>query len=719
MTTRRHGAAALGSVVLGAALVLSAGALVALPSATATQGADEVPGLYLVTLRGPGVTGAPGPETGSAVRARLRAAQDATLASVGAGEPVYRWTEALNGYAVELTSAQADLLAADAAVALVEPNEVRPLAASPAVAAVGADPRVPGSSSGRSRGGAGVVVGVVDTGLWPESPLFAGVPGLGSTPRGFRGGCEEGSDWTAETCNRKVVGARWFVDGFGTGNVRSSTSLSPRDDNGHGTQVASIAVGNADVSVRGSDEALGTFSGVAPQARIAVYKACWTAPDPADDGCASADLVTAVDRAVEDGVDVLNLSVAGPAGLDTLERALLGAAEADVVVVAAAGNGGRSAYAAHASPWVTTVGGTTTTLPRGRVRVGGGPTLEGAMVSRRAVPRSRIVLGARVAAPGAEADDATLCRPGSLDAGQVAGAIVVCDRGVIGRLDKSAAVAQAGGVAMVLTNVSGSGLALDLHLVPTVHLDRPAADRLTAHLARHPRARATLRASGTERGPVRVVRWSGGGDPASALVKPDLVAPATGRLGSVPPRPDGNRFGFLSGTSAASARVSGVAALLRAEHDDWSAAAIRSALTTSARPLAGAALRQGAGRSTIGAALRSRLVLDVPAGDFRRWLDGDLRPADLNSASVLLDRDATVTRTVTNLGRRAMYYSSAARGFTRRSVTVTPAALQVPPGGSATFTVTVTGGLTPLDDGYVVWRGADGTRLRLPVVLSR
>ena len=358
MTTRRRGAAARGAAMLGAALLGAALAvsaltlaaltllsLAALPSATATQGTADESGLYLVTLNGPGVTGTPGPETGAAARARLRATQDATLASVGAGEPVYRWTEALNGYAVELTSAQADVLAADPAVALVEPNEVRPLAAT----AAGADQRAPGTSSGRTRGGAGVVVGVVDTGLWPESPLFAGVPGLGAQPRAFRGVCEEGDEWAASTCNRKVVGARWFVDGFGTANVRSSTYLSPRDDNGHGTQVGSIAVGNADVSVRGNGEALGTFAGVAPQARIAVYKACWTAPDPTDDGCATADLVTAVDRAVEDGVDVLNLSVAGPAGLDTLERALLGAAEADVVVVAAAGNSGRSAYAAHAA----------------------------------------------------------------------------------------------------------------------------------------------------------------------------------------------------------------------------------------------------------------------------------------------------------------------------------------------------------------------------------
>src|ERR1700752_1874582 len=126
MTTRR-GATALGTVV--SALAVALFSLTALPAATATQTRPAEPGLSPVPLGGRGVTGTPGPETESAARARLRAAQDVTLASVGAGEPVYRWTEALNGYAVELTSAQAASLAADPAVALVEPNEVRPLAA--------------------------------------------------------------------------------------------------------------------------------------------------------------------------------------------------------------------------------------------------------------------------------------------------------------------------------------------------------------------------------------------------------------------------------------------------------------------------------------------------------------------------------------------------------------------------------------------------------------
>ncbi len=707
-------------VSLTSALVLAAAlASLALPSSTARAADDS--SLYLVALEGPGVTGTGGRETGTATRARLLAEQDATLAVVGAAEPVYRWTEALNGYAVALTPGQATLLAADPAVALVEPNEVRALAAAPGRQGTGPGTgAAPGSASGRARGGAGTVIGVVDSGLWPESALFSGVPRLGKRPQGFRGTCAEGPGWSADTCQRKVVGARWFVDGFGVDRVRSSSYLSPRDDSGHGSQVASIAAGNADVSVRGSGETLGTFSGVAPQARLAVYKACWTAPDPADDGCATADLVTAVDAAVGDGVDVLNLSVAGPVEVDVLERALLGAAEADVVVVAAAGNTGRTAYAAHPSPWVTTVGGTSTALPVGRVRVDGGPTVEGSMVSRRPLPQARIVLGARAAAPGTAPQDAALCTPGSLDAGVVANAIVVCARGSIGRLDKSAAVARAGGVGMVLTDTGGggAGVALDLHAVPTVHLARRAGQRLAAHLARHPRARARLTPARDVRGPVHVLRWSGGGDPASALVKPDLVAPATGRLGALPPRPDGNRFGYLTGTSAAAAHVSGVAAVLRTRHPDWSAAARRSAHTTSARPVSGAALRQGAGRSAVGAALHSRLVLDVPAGDYRRWLDGDLRPADLNAPSVLLSRAGTVTRTLTNLGSRAKYFSSSARGFDRRSVLVTPAAVTIPAGGSATFTVTVAGGRAA-DDGYVVWRGADGSRLRLPVVLSR
>ena len=68
--------------------------------------------------------------------------------------------------------------------------------------------------------GAGVVIGVVDTGISPESPAFADVPGLGRDPRRFAGACADGEGWSSDECTRKIVGARWFVEGFGADIAR-------------------------------------------------------------------------------------------------------------------------------------------------------------------------------------------------------------------------------------------------------------------------------------------------------------------------------------------------------------------------------------------------------------------------------------------------------------------------------------------------------------------
>lgn len=735
--------------LLAAALALP----LALPTAHAATAADG-DSLYLVTLAGPGLSGEGETALASDALARIQAAQDQSLASAGVSQvPVYRWTEALNGYAVHLSAEQAANLAADPAVVRVEPDSLQRLAARPAsgtlggatVGQAGAGLAVP---SRRATGGAGVVVGVIDSGLWPESPSFAGAPGLGASPRDFLGVCQTGAEWTAQTCNRKVVGARWFVDGFGADNIRSSEYLSSRDESGHGTQVASVAVGNAQVSVRAAGERFGTITGVAPQARLAVYKACWTAPDPDDDGCSAADVVTAIDQATADGVDVLNLSVVPQAtpgltasingsdgvtealetvGPDTIERALLGAAEGDVAVVAAAGNGGDDDYAAHASPWVTTVGATNTDIARGEVSVQGGPELTGAMASTRSVDSRPIVLGARMAVAGVDPGDAALCLPGSLDASAVAGAIVVCERGEIGRVDKSSAVATAGGDAMVLTNTKRGAVSLDIHAVPTVHVDRATARRLTSYLARNPAARATVSPDGTSRPPRRVANWSSAGDPTAAVVKPDLVAGGTGRLGAVPPQVDGDRIGFFSGTSAAAAEISGVAALVRSRHD-WSASAVRSVLTTSARSIAGPALRQGAGRAVPAKAVDTKLALAVRPGAYRQWLDGEIDPDDLNTTSIQVDGGTgrVVTRRITNLGTRAADLAGSASGLDRHQVTVSPSTLRIPPGETRTFRVRISGPkISPLDDGVVEWRsqgrgqGQQNALMRIPVVLSR
>ena len=114
-------------------------------------------------------------------------------------------------------------------------------------------------------GGAGVVVGLVDSGLWPDSPLFADVRGLGRSARDFRGSCATGPGWGAEVCDRKIVGAHWFVDGFGADRVRSRASLSPLDDDGHGTLMASVAAGNAGVTVKVPGQRAGLYAGAAPR----------------------------------------------------------------------------------------------------------------------------------------------------------------------------------------------------------------------------------------------------------------------------------------------------------------------------------------------------------------------------------------------------------------------------------------------------------------------
>ena len=694
--------------MIGTALVALALTTLSPAAGAAAQPRGPETRLYVVTFDGPGTAGPDG-EPDPARAATLREQQDSALERVGASVPVYRWTTALSGVAVDLTADQAADLQALPQVARVEENTVRPLAGrtgSPSGAVV------PGGQGGR-----GVVVGVIDSGVWPESPLFAAVPGTGRRTPGFTGACVPGEGWDTDTCSAKLVGSRWFVDGFGRDRLSSAEVLSARDVRGHGTQVASIAVGNAGVST-GLDGLPGRYAGAAPDARLAVYKACWSAPDPADDGCATADLVTAVDHAVQDGVDVLNLSVRGAPDAGAVERALLGAAEAGMVVVAAAGNDA-AAYATPSEPWVTTVGALAGTGGAGSVTLPDGRELTGAMTVRREV-RAPLVLARDVAAPGWTRDEARTCVPGSLDAARTADTIVLCERGAIGRLVKSAAVERADGVGMVLVNVAPGGLAHDLHAVPTVHLGRDGGRSLTRWAADHPDDDVRLVPGPPRVGSLRVPAWSAGGDPAGSFVKPDLVVPATGVLAATPPGAVGEgRWGMLNGTSAAAARTSGAAAVLLGRHH-WPADAVRSVLATSTARVPGGTLRTGSGRLRLDVALRTRLALVTGPADYRAWARGER--VDVNTPSLLLRGDRTsASRTVTNLGSRARYWSARVSGFERHDVRVTPVALRLDPGESARFTVTVAGGTLAggLDDGAVTWRGPDDVRTRIPVVIGR
>lgn len=717
--------ASAAAVALGASLVPAVSHAAEAPESrrvadTVARATGSPSTLYLVTLRSPGTSAVPAALGRAPETARVVAEQDTVLAALDgldtgdttraaeAPAPVYRWTTALNGFAIRLDADQADLLSSLPQVRSVERDSVRPLAAS---AALPARPGVPASVAGPRRGGAGVVIGVVDTGLAPDSPVFAQRTAL-RPPTTFEGGCETSPDWTVAECTGKVVGARTYVAGFGTDRLRAATSISPRDLDGHGTRTASLAAGNALVPVVVDGERLGTFGGQAPEAGLAVYKACWSAPDPADDGCSTADLVSAVDDATREGVDVLTLAVGGPSGVDTLERALLGATEAGVVVVAAAGNDGVGSVA-HTSPWVTTVGGTDGDVRRGELVLSDGRRLVGAMQSRRSVPTSRIVPAREAVADGSTVGDARVCAPGSLDAARVAGAVVVCERGRVGRIDKSRAVDLADGAAMVLLNGGPGTVDADLHSVPTVHLAAGPSRELRSWLATDPLELGRLdplESSGTL---PRVAATSGSGD-ATGTLKPDVVAPASNILAAVPGA--SGSWEVAGGTSAATAHTAGVAALLLGRGAP--PGEVRSALVTTALPLRDGVLRGGAGLLRPEAAADPGLAYLVEPDDYRAWLDRG--SARLNTPSIRLSGgQLTASRRITNVSGRRLYFSSSADGF-RRDVVVRPAAVRLGPGESATFRVRVSArGADRLDDGFVVWRGATGTVTRIPVVLTR
>ncbi|MBK9675335.1 MAG: S8 family serine peptidase [Betaproteobacteria bacterium] len=223
----------------------------------------------------------------------------------------------------------------------------------------------------RREPGENVIIGIVDGGIWPESLSFSDRTGENGNASkngklsyqqipGWHGKCVPGDAFTASNCNQKVIGAQYFNAGWG-GNAGIDAQLpweynSPRDFGGHGTHTASTAGGNAGVPTTGAAAVFGAVSGIAPRARIAVYKVCWQTPTGGS--CFSSDSVAAIDQAVADGVDVINFSISGSSTnfRDAVEIAFLYAADAGVFVAASAGNSGPAvSTVAHPGPWLTTV----------------------------------------------------------------------------------------------------------------------------------------------------------------------------------------------------------------------------------------------------------------------------------------------------------------------------------------------------------------------------
>ncbi len=708
----------------------------------------------------------------------LNARHDTLLASVGGARKAYSYGYVFNGFAAELTEMQAAKLAMSGGVISVTKDEKRKLDTATTPAFLGLS--TPGGFWSTAGKGEGVVIGIVDSGIWPEHPSLSdrtdtngngtqdGKLGYQQIP-GWNGKCTPGEAFNASDCNQKLIAAQYYNAGYG-GNAGVKANFpyefaSPRDFDGHGTHTATTAGGNQNVQATGPASVFGKVSGIAPRARIAAYKVCWG--NGLEGGCFSTDSVAAIDQAVADGVDVINFSISGSQTnfLDPVEVAFLFAADAGVFVAASAGNSGpASSTVAHPSPWLTTVAaGTHNREVNGSVTLGNGATYAGASSAATGVGPAPLVRSIDAGLAGADATALALCftaeeNGGSavLDPAKVAGKIVVCDRGVNARVSKSTAVQAAGGVGMVLVNTGINSLNADFHAVPTVHLqstDRAAVNAYAATAGAtasispsvlSTMAAAPFTASFSSRGPL----LAGGG----SLLKPDLIAPGQDILAGVaPPNYGGRLFDLLSGTSMSSPHVAGIAALFKEAKPGWSPMAIKSALMTSAgdvldggtpAPTSNPVLifRQGAGHVRPNNALDPGLVFDSSWNDWLAFLcEGKLLVAgtctalrnagystdagNFNSASIALGAMAgsvTVTRTVTNVSKTASTYNASVSGMAGMSVSVSPASFTIAAGAKQKLRITVTrtsAALNTYTGGQLTLADAAAHVVRVPMVV--
>jgi subtilisin family serine protease len=645
----------------------------------------------------------------------LMAQHDASLRSVGAYyEKLYSYRYAFNGYAARMTALQAQKLRAQRNVLNVWEDRVRYLHTNDTPGFLGLFNSGSGLRTALGLKGEGVVIGVIDSGIAPEHPSFedtaeAEKPRLCRSswaensllglwlcyrfrkrdeevvydvPPGWQGRCEAGETpaerFSSTDCNNKLIGARYYIDGFLQSNALDENEfISPRDADGHGTHIASTAAGNeVGASIAGNDVA--RISGMAPRARIAVYKACWLEPGATRGSCATSDLQRAIEDAVADGVDIINYSVGSSDRSigDPDDLALLAAADAGVLSVVAAGNDGplsESILSPAGAPWVLTVGASTKqgTKFEEALRVNRPASIAGEYVQREAsftpllsrvgpVTEELVLVDDGVSIFGGGASGTTYdgCEPVQNNA-ELDGRIALMQRtqSLCNFETKLRNAEDAGAIAAIVFDDQGEPIVMagprDVINIPAVSVSLSDGIRLRDRLNAGDSVEVTLdknllvqesvagnvMAGFSSRGPNLTSP-----DPVRSdityldVLKPDLTAPGVDILaGQTPDVANGIRgelFQYLSGTSMSVPHVAGIAALLKQRHPDWSPAALSSALMTTARQNVVKQDGQtpadpfdiGAGHVVPNAAIRPGLVYDAGKADFDAFLCGAQMP---------------------------------------------------------------------------------------------
>jgi hypothetical protein len=664
------------------------------------------------------------------------------------------------GFAADLTAAQAEKMAAHDKVAAVYEDELLHIDTATTPDFLGLSGTGGGWNSNfgsPEKAGEGVIVGIVDTGVWPENPSLGALP----EPRPdqavidakWSGECDEGEDLPEfnVTCNNKLIGARYF-DTWGYAEVGFA---SPREEMNHGTHVMTTAAGNYMVDAQVSGESIGAVSGMAPAARVAAYKVCWAATG----GCPTADSVAAIEAAVVDGVDVINFSISGSQTslVSPVALAYFNAAAAGVFVSVSAGNSGPGSTVAHNYPWVTTVAASTHDMTYRSELTAGGATYTAAGLVGAA--EYDLALAADVAYDDAAPAAAVTCSPGTLDPAKAAGYAIVCQRGNL-FTDTANEVARAGGVAVIVRDQSERGPAnvVTTQKVPVFHVDYQDGLALVDYVSstEGPTASVTTSVREPQTAPSMAAFSSAGPALAAggALLKPDITAPGVEIVAGQPTFVNGDDHGSLQGTSMSSPHVAGLGALLKSANPDWSPMAVKSAMMTTAYQTdnAGNPIQRGgadatpfdfgAGHVDGGSMFNPGLVYESDGIDWLQYLCGigqaqlvpelagfcdaygPIDPWQLNYPSIAvanLTGKQTVTRTVTNVDNKMGVYFPVVEAPPGTKVTVNKRVMTVKPGKTDSYTITVERTSAAFDEwtwGSITWKDVRGHEVRSPIVVQ-
>ncbi|GER30426.1 subtilisin-like serine endopeptidase family protein [Striga asiatica] len=514
------------------------------------------------------------------------------------------------------------------------------------------------------------IIGIIDTGIWPEAPSFRATPSMRRIPKRWKGGCMGGPNFT---CNGKVIGARYYENEYTPGDLTSA-----RDEWGHGTHTASTAAGMPVGGASYYGLAEGTARGGSPSARIAMYRVCGA------NNCTISALLKAIDDAIDDGVDVLSMSLGMPEENFLANPIVLGAFHAalkGITVVCSAGNDGPSRKTVeNFAPWILTVGATTIDrdfeadiILDGRTKIkGGGINFSG--LSKTAI--YPLIYGASAASNRHNRYNASHCFPGSLDHRKVNGKILLCenDDDDYGSTEKFESLKTQGGVGIIVigdfqrrvpfsygtyaiatvskedgaqirTYINSNRKALATILPTATILNTKPAPVVIFFSSRGPPHGINNLIKGNLQGRLGVIKtWLPSSSPSRlllVLLYPDVVAPGVGILAAWPPLDDYQKingtnppgFAIDSGTSMSCPHVSGLAALVRSRYPKWGPSAIRSAIMTTAIPtnnLQGPITTDdgiiatpydiGSGEISLTASLQPGLVYETDTADYIQFL---------------------------------------------------------------------------------------------------